>query len=98
MKPIILYKPTKASAAAALEKYGWAKDVSTEAVIFLSREFPEWFAPDPDPVEEFIKEACRCCDWKSGCINESDHTYNCRLKRDALRAYVAELGRKAGEK
>jgi hypothetical protein len=51
--------------------------------------FPDLFAPEPDPMEEFIADACQECPSRRYC--EKGILKSCPGKRDTLRAYVADL-------
>lgn len=62
----------------------------------LCKRFPRWFTTSSDPVEDFIKNACSSCEYKTEC--DKGDMSECPGQRDALRAYVTELRRKAGEK
>ena len=59
--------------------------------------FPEVFAPEPDPVEEYTDMVCERCAHNGICESddESESINRCRTKRDALRAYVADLRERA---
>lgn len=71
---------------------GRPEDGTTRRVKSIARLHPNWFAPEPDPVEELLSFECDNCDSRDiGCDPEGI----CRTKRDALRACVADLRKRA---
>jgi len=92
-------KPTRDQAIEKAIKQGATEAMAVGVITFLSVQYPDWFAPEPDPVEEFIAQYCGYCDYNGPCnvgLSLENSVYrDCQLSRIALRAYVADLRKRA---